>query len=65
MEAAHLRRLERVGAAARIKPRVPQRLGGINIADSGDSGLVEKELLQRAFGGGEEFGKPFGSKFGR
>jgi len=65
MKAARLRRLKRVRAAARVKPGMPQRLSGIDVADSRDSRLVEEKLFQRAFGRGEEFGELSGSKLGR
>ena len=65
MEAARLRRLKRVCSTARVKPGMPQRLSGIDVADSRDSRLVEKELFQPAFGGGEQFGEPSWPKLGR
>jgi hypothetical protein len=65
MEAAHLPWLKRVRSTARVKPGMPQGLSGIDVADSRDSRLVEEELFQRAFRGGEEFGEPSWSKLGR
>jgi hypothetical protein len=34
--------------AARVDSCVPQRFGGIDVADSGDASLIEKEFFERA-----------------
>src|SRR5262249_15041084 len=39
---------EGIGAPAGIDARVPQGFAGVDIADSGDAGLIQQELLERA-----------------
>src|SRR5262250_2448734 len=39
---------DRIGAAARIDARVPHGFTRIDVADSGDAGLIEQEFFERA-----------------
>ena len=44
---------------------MPERLAGIDVADAGDAGLIEKEFFDGAFGGCQESREFLGGEFGR
>jgi len=56
---------ERLGHAQRRKPGAVQRLADINVAEPGDSALVEERALERRVRGGKKRGEPRGVEFGR
>jgi hypothetical protein len=37
---------KRISATAGIKTSVPERFAGVDIADAGDAGLIEQEVLE-------------------
>ncbi|MEY2734481.1 MAG: hypothetical protein RL340_1540, partial [Gemmatimonadota bacterium] len=46
-ESGHLGGVESSRATARIDPRAPERLGGVDVAEPGEDPLVEERLLDR------------------
>lgn len=46
MEAAGFGGAEGIGAAAGMETSVPEGFAGVDIADAGDAGLIEQEVLE-------------------
>jgi len=65
VEATDFVGLERFGGAAGIETSVPKRFRGIDIAETSDARLIEKEFLERALRMGEQLGKVFGGEVWR
>jgi len=54
MQATRFADAERVGAPAGIQARVPKRLARIDVAETSDVGLIEKEVFQRTLGASKQ-----------
>ena len=57
--------VERFSGAARVETSVPERFGGIDVAEASGAGLIEKKFFERAHRMGEELRKISGGEVWR